>query len=508
MNAIVVLCDTLRRDHCGAYNPQGLPLNQLWSAQQADWCVPTPNMDRLAARGTTFDHAWCGSTPCMPARRDIYTGRFEFLERGWGPLEDDDRDLPREVSGPPNTSMTAMHDRGDVVSQLITDHFHLWEQGSGNYHMGYTGHQFIRGIESDACRTDFLEPGAFACPPNQLRSKSERHYRHVHLTRRGEHDYTCAKVFDAATTWLDRNHRHERFYLHVDCFPPHEPLDPPDELLRRFWPGGYGSVDPDWHAGWQVAKAARKQFSPERVRFVQALYAANVAFVDQRLGVLLDKMDELGLWDDTLLIFTSDHGTYNGDHSLLGKLQTHQHDAVGHIPFIMCHPSLGHGERRSQLVQLVDIYPTVLAAVGKPCPPDRHGVNLLPTLENPHAPTRNYALTGQFGHSITLTDGRWILHQSPPDPSIDANQPLYWYGHPLARFQPYELGPYADGRRPARTASWHTPTWLSDLNADPNGLTNLAIKDPDQLQHMQQALRQTLESLQAPAEQRLRLGLD
>jgi len=67
--------------------------------------VPTPNMDRLAGRGTVFTNCYCGSTPCMPARRDIYTGRYEFPWRGWGPLDEEDRDLPREVSGPPNRSI-------------------------------------------------------------------------------------------------------------------------------------------------------------------------------------------------------------------------------------------------------------------------------------------------------------------------------------------------------------------------------------------------------------------
>lgn len=154
MNAIVILCDTLRRDHCGPYH-QGRPLNQCGSAEAPEWLVPTPNMDRLAARGATFENGFCGSTPCMPARRDIYTGRLELLRRGWGPLEEDDLDLPRQVSGPPNRSIEWMRRQGLPVSYLITDHFHLWEQGSGNYHMGYTGFQFVRGCELDAPEEQF-----------------------------------------------------------------------------------------------------------------------------------------------------------------------------------------------------------------------------------------------------------------------------------------------------------------------------------------------------------------
>ena len=70
-------CDTLRRDHVGAYSG-GHPLDQCWSAEAPAWSVPTPNMDRMIERGTVFDNAYIGSTPCMPARRDIYTGRQNF----------------------------------------------------------------------------------------------------------------------------------------------------------------------------------------------------------------------------------------------------------------------------------------------------------------------------------------------------------------------------------------------------------------------------------------------
>ena len=87
MKTIVIVCDTLRRDHVSAYTG-GKPLNQCWSAEAPDWSVLTPNIDRLAERGTVFTHCYHGSTPCMPARRDIYTGKYEFLTRGWGSLEE------------------------------------------------------------------------------------------------------------------------------------------------------------------------------------------------------------------------------------------------------------------------------------------------------------------------------------------------------------------------------------------------------------------------------------
>lgn len=517
MNVILILCDTLRRDHCSPYTG-GKPLNECWSEQAPGWQVPTPNMDRLAARGTVFDNCYCGSSPCMPARRDIYTGRYEFLERGWGPLEEEDLDLPRQVSGPPNQSIQRTLRDGYNLSYLITDHFHLWEKGSGNYHMGYSGFDFIRGVEGDAWYTHPRD--GFPLPDPDRMLMNERHWRNVHHIRQREADWFSPQVFRTASDWLKNNHQYEDFYLHIDCFDPHEPWDPPQELVEMFYPDAYNVEGWSGHppyAKWE-GLLTEEQFTSIRAR-----YAAKVVLVDRWLGHLLDTLDELALWDDTLVVFTSDHGTYNGDHGRVGKLQTHQFDAVAHVPLIIAHPTHGHGEHRSQLAQLVDLYPTVLAALGRPIPPDRHGVNLLPALADPRAATRGYAISGVFGTSVSITDGEWVLHQSP----VPDNQPLYWYGYCLAKFLEYELGPYADGRRPvykvpieepnklgrrdedlSQYKSWPEPTWLSDKRRDMNELINLAPQAPDRLREMQQALKHTLAELDAPAEQSTRLGLD
>jgi arylsulfatase A-like enzyme len=177
------------------------------------------------------------------------------------------------------------------------------------------------------------------------------------------------------------------------------------------------------------------------------------------------------------------------------------------IPFIVYHPQLGHGERRDQLVQNVDIYATVLAAFGRELPEDRHGVNLLPVLADPAAPTRDYAIAGQFARSATITDGRWTLHQGP-----DPEQPLYWHGYHQQRFLggPHTLGPYAGGRR--RVVHDPVPadylgTWLSDLETDPSERHNVAGRHPARVAAMQEALGDTFDRLGAPSELRARFRL-
>jgi len=499
MKVIVILCDTLRRDHCEPYT-NGEPLNTCWSQEAPDWSVPTPSMMRIAQRGTTFDNAYCGSSPCMPARRDLYTGNYEFLHRGWGPLEDDDVDLPRTISGNPNESIQLTLRNKYTLSYLVTDHFHLWEQGSGNYHMGYSGFDFIRGAEADAWYTNPID--TFPIPETERHEKIERHWRNVHHIRQSEEDWFAAQVFQNAADWLEANHELDDFYLHIDCFDPHEPWDPPEDILKVFDPNGY-DVE-----GWTSSPPYdkwREHMNDEQFNSFRARYAAKVILTDRWLGYFLDTMDRLNLWDDTLVIFTTDHGTYNGDHGRLGKLQVHQHDAVSHIPFIVAHPTLAQGERRDQFVQIVDIFPTVLSALGKEIPDNIQGIDLLPVLEDSTSTTRDYAISGVFGTSISLTDGDWVLHQSPNS----SNEPLYWYGHRLSMFPPvsYQLGDYHEMRREVIPPDWSTETWLSNKRDDPNELINLADTHPRKLLELQRKLIDVLQTLNAPEEQFQRLGL-
>lgn len=507
MNVISIVMDTLRRDHCGPWH-HGLPVRALGDAAQPDWVVPTPNMDRLAARGTVFDQAYCGSHPCAPARRDIYTGRYEFLERGWGPLEDTDLDLPRQVSGPPNCSLSQPDLR---VSQLVTDHFHLWEQGAGNYHMGYSGFEFIRGMEADAWATDPID---VPLPSEQFRtSKFERHFRNTEIMRRrgdgslDESRWFAPQTFGTAVDWLSRNRSRRDFYLHIDSFPPHEPWDPPESLVKLFDPRGY-DVD-EYFPSVPYSSIQESGLTVDQVRHVQALYAASIVHVDQCLGLLLDALDRYELWDSTLVILTTDHGTYNGSRARLGKLQTHLFDPISHIPLIIAHPSAGHGERRSQLCQLVDLYPTTLAAVGRDIPGSIHGVNLLPVIEEAQASTRNVAISGIFGQSVMVTDGRFVLHQAPNP----GNSPLYWYGAQSPRFIRYELGPFEIGkgsllrRRVLSGPSCPTASWLIDHATDPHESHNLFDERPDIVNRLQQQLVTTLHLCHAPGEQIERLGL-
>ena len=125
-NVIVVLLDSLNRHMLGCYGGSEFK---------------TPNIDRLAARSVRFTNHYVGSLPCMPARHDILCGALDFLWRPWGSVEiwED--------------AITAHLRRAGVVSQLITDHPHLFETGGENYHVDFKAWDYQRGHEGDAWKT-------------------------------------------------------------------------------------------------------------------------------------------------------------------------------------------------------------------------------------------------------------------------------------------------------------------------------------------------------------------
>ena len=121
MKTIFILCDTLNRRMLSAYGA-------------GEDAAITPNIDRLARQSVVFDSHWCGSAPCMPARRDIMTGRLNFLEKPWGAMEPFDQSLQSILSGEKN-----------VHTQMFADHAHYIICGGENYVKGFTAWEVNRG---------------------------------------------------------------------------------------------------------------------------------------------------------------------------------------------------------------------------------------------------------------------------------------------------------------------------------------------------------------------------
>lgn len=395
MKVILIISDTLRRDHLGLYGN--------------GW-IHTPNLDRLAKRSFVFEQAYCASFPTVPNRNDVLTGRYTFTYKPWAPLD------PGEV-----TLQDTLRKAGFITS-LIVDTPHPFAPAF-NYQRGFEAWELIRGQEHDAWKTSPREV-KFPCNPSKLRNPYGtvvQYLRNV-AWRQKEEDYFVARTMKAACDWLEENHR-ENFFLYVDTFDPHEPWDPPQYYVDLYDPGYEGEevIYPRYDR-WE-------DFMTEaELKHARALYAGEVTLVDRWIGKLIERAESLGLLSDTMIIVTTDHGFYLGEHGFIGKSwikgNFHQslplYPEVAHIPLIVYLPGMEKEQRLTAFAQSVDIMPTVLDFLGVEIPKTVQGTSLLPVLEGKKEGIRDFAVSSPTISSkgidvphptnrASVTNGEWLL---------------------------------------------------------------------------------------------------
>lgn len=384
MRTIFILMDSLNRHMLGAYGN--------------DW-VRTPNIDRLAEEGVVFDRHYCGSMPCIPARRDLFTGRLNFLETGWGPLEPWDDLLP-----------VILRDRKHTYSHMITDHCHYFNGSAGDrYQNVFDSWEYMRGQPYDPWH-GVVNPKP---PPSGSRTYCYSKYRHQHLANMEYRDpeddrsYSSIQCIESAREFIERNHRDDNWHLHLELFDPHEPFDCPREYLDEYvdtWTGPPATC-PDY------APLDEKD-TPEAVAHFQKAYAATLTMADHWLGMLFGVMDKYDMWNDTAVILTTDHGYLLGEHGFWAKNYMLCYEELTHTPLIVRHPDAVPGRRRA-LTGAIDIMPTLLEMHGILDIPDSvRGRSIVPILKRDGVHHRG-VLFGYFGREVNMTDGRYTYHRMP-----------------------------------------------------------------------------------------------
>ncbi|MHC4715812.1 MAG: sulfatase [Planctomycetota bacterium] len=434
------------------------PLNRRFLPPSGCDETVAPNFRRLAERTVTFENSYVGSMPCMPARRELHTGRYNFLHRSWGPLEPFDDSMPE-----------ILKDNG-VYTHLASDHYHYWEEGGCNYHPRYSSWEISRGQEGDPWYGQVRDPVE---PEHVGRVARQDLVNRLHMT--DEADQPQAVTFARGMDFIRTNHAEDNWFLHIETFDPHEPFFTQPHY-RDLYGGDYDGPMFDWPRYGRVTE------EPHEVAEIRRNYAALVSMCDTYLGRILSMMDELGLWDDTMLIVNTDHGFLLGEHDFWAKCCQPFYNEVAHTPLFIWDPrSRIAGERRRSLVQTIDLPATLLDFFSRPLPADMQGAPLAETIAT-DAPVRQAGLFGLFGGHVNVTDGRYVYMRGPGGPG---NAPLNEYTlmptHMRRTFAVDELQdialaePFAftKGCRTMKVAgrTWRNPhefgTMLFDLDADP-----------------------------------------
>lgn len=403
-NIILLITDTFRYDNLGS---------------RAKRPVGTPELDALAAeRATEIDGFYTGSFPTIPHRTDVATGRLGWPHYPWQPIDLSGRNhIARGLA------------RQGYATQLLCDCPHLFNarfnQGfqAAYQHRGQEGDRHLLHLNDDI--TEVMPAAKTRTTPSfQGRTLADMH-RWINRYASREDEMFSAKTAATAVQWLEENHLAAPFFLWVDFFDPHEPWDPPEYLVRKYDPDYDG--EPMLHCNYGPAT----DYSPDELNNLWAHYAAETELVDRHLGRILQKIDDLALWDDSIVVVTSDHGTSLGEHNRTGKSNICDHDErywpiypeVGHVPFLIAGGDVPRGKRLDMLAQPIDIQPTVsdLAGIELEPPEAFQGRSFASALRESRPDHRDLAVTGTFvrpgddgrlpSKCVTpwVTDGRWGL---------------------------------------------------------------------------------------------------
>ncbi len=386
MNVILIVTDTLRRDHLPCYGNQKLI---------------TPNLDRFAEKALIFEDCYAASFPTVPARADMMTGRYTFAYLPWGPLPQSEATLAGLISA------------AGYRSAAIADTPFLARRGYGQ-DRGFQEFVYVRG---------------------QL-DGTERAYRQRQRAFSEIEGYCAPKTFVEAANWLERHHA-DPFFLYIDTWDPHEPWDPPPYYVKPYLADYSGEVIAPSYWDYQDDGVTERD-----LEIARACYMGEISMVDHWFGYLMERIRVLNLLEDTAIIFVSDHGFYFGEHGLFGKRrfrwpdgsgfeegfakgltinqrQVHRsplHNELIQVPLLARLPGEA-GRRVPGLLSLPDIMPTILDLLGLAMPARVQAKSALPLLNGAaiHKQVVTSAPFEEVGELSKTVDGqnRVVLEISP-----------------------------------------------------------------------------------------------
>ena len=496
-HVVFIMLDTLGFNYLGCYGN--------------DW-IKTPHIDRFAQNATLFENAYTEGLPTIPCRRAMMTGRFTLPFKGWGPLEHDDTTIADILWGQ------------DIDTAMIFDTPPMRLPKYG-YTRGFDYTKFCHGHELDQAifknrhlnpsfnPEDYItenlikdENGAYRegtyTGKNLLNTivpvlKLRQHWK-------GDQDSFVAKVVHEAKRWLnDIRDPGNRFMLWIDSFDPHEPWDPPSIWENRPCP-----YDPDYK-GNPIVQAPMADvagyMTEEECRHIRALHAEKISVVDKYIGKLFDHLKSTGLWDETMVILTSDHGQPMGEgehgHGIMRKSRPWPYEELAHVPLIIHLPGIKQGQRVKAFTQSCDIAPTILDAFGlyrnrelrethhryavTYSDEDMQGESLLPLVRGETDKVHDYAISGYFGHSWSLiTEEYSYIHWLSNANKEEAKSPTGWLAKDKVEHneQMWTCTPGAEVILPEEDE-------LYDRKKDPFQLNNIIKENPEKAKELLQELK-------------------
>ena len=344
--------------------------------------VKSPSIDRLAARGVRFDRAYCQFPLCNPSRASVLTGLRPDATRVFDLQYHFRQGLPDVVTLP----------------QMFMQNGYYVARVGKMYHYGNPGDIGTSGLDDRVSWQErfnpagrdktALEPDIMNYTPKRGLGSSMSFLADPTGT---DLEHTDGKVATQTIRLLEQ-HKNEPFFIGAGFYKPHCPWVAPKKYFDLYQmeditlppitsdtPREYPALALSGYKPWPYVGV-----TPDQARESKRAYYAAISFVDAQIGLVLDAVDRLGLRDNTIIVFWSDHGYHLGEHGLWFKQSCFEEAA--RVPFIISMPGLKTaGQTSPRITELVDLYPTLADLAGVTPPPDLPGVSLRPLLLDPTA---------------------------------------------------------------------------------------------------------------------------
>ena len=353
--------------------------------------VKTPNINRLAARGMRFDKAYCSFPLCGPSRNSILTGLYPNTTGILANSQIFRQTIPQQQSMP-----QVFRNAGYFVGRIGK----LYHYNVPNS-IGTNGHDDPASweLELNPAGVDRLEehPKIKTLTPGQFGGTLS-----WYASPKSDMHHTDAKQAEDAEWVLERcaKRKDRPFFLSVGFYRPHTPYVAPKDPYFGYYPIGempvVQGVKEDQADIPAAALASQKkeqdQLTDDLRRECLQAYYASISFMDTQVGRIIDALDRLGLSENTIIVFTSDHGYHVGEHGLWQKQSLFEESA--RVPLLMVAPgTTSNGSVASNPISQVDLFPTLAALCDVKTPENVQGQSLVPMLKDPSIIGRGWALT-------------------------------------------------------------------------------------------------------------------
>ena len=402
-NIIFMMPDQLRADFLSGYGAS---------------FIHTPHIDALGAHGATFDRAYSSHPVCVPARVSLITG-MHGVETGV--LDNGGFLRPDYGACGIRTWPEILNESGYYTVATGKMHFYPWEKRLGFQRRIIAEDKLWGFIQDDYYH--FLDARGYA--KTAFRDQPEYHENFMALKSPIPWECTVDHfVGQESTRWIREYAGDQPFAMMVGFPGPHSPYDPApefatfalddmpeplpavpeDNALMRAPAAGSGSGAGGGAKSWYAVENRR---APERQDFLRqrAFYAGLVKQIDHEVGCIVEALHQKGILDNTIIIFSSDHGDFLGDHNLQGKNSFFE--AACRIPLLVRHPDMAEPLRCPDLVSLTDVTATILGLAGCPIPGYMDSAPL-PGLGLAGEKARD-CIVGTLHNSWMLLEGAWKL---------------------------------------------------------------------------------------------------